>query len=58
MEDVTEANIKAVGDDVSAGIIVLKNMSIEAVNEIKFFKAPGLDGFPVECVPRWHIRSR
>ena len=25
----------------------------EAVNEIKSGKAPGLDGFPVECLKKW-----
>ena len=28
----------------------------EAVNEMKSGKAPGLDGFPVECLMEWLVR--
>ena len=36
-------------------IIVIANVFYflaEAVNEMKSFKAPGLDGFPVECLKK------
>ena len=58
--DVREANISVVGN---WQMLVLGNLNeraisleevTEAVNEMKSGKAPGLDGFPVECVKRWY----
>ena len=55
MADVREANINVVGNwrmpafgDLNKRAISLKEVG-EAVNEMKSGKAPGLDGFPVEC---------
>ena len=55
VEDVIEANINIVGnwrmavlEDLNERAISLVKVS-EAVNEMKSGKAPGLDGFPVEC---------
>ena len=55
MEDVREAYINVVGDrripvlgELNARAIWIKDGK-EAVNEMKSGKAPGLDGFPVEC---------
>ena len=54
--DVREANINAVGNwrmpvlgDLNERAISLEEVG-EAVNEIQSVKAPGLDGFPVECL--------
>ena len=53
--DVREANINVVGNlrmpvlgDLNERTISLEEVG-EAVNEMKSGKAPGLDGFPVEC---------
>ena len=53
--DVWEANINVVGNwrmkvfgDLNERAISLEEVW-EAVNEMKSGKAPGLDGFPVEC---------
>ena len=53
--DVREANINVVGNwrmlvlgDLNERAISLEEVG-EAVNEMKSGKAPGLDGFPVEC---------
>ena len=53
--DVREANINVVGNwrmpvlgDLNERAISLEEVR-EAVNEMKSFKAPGLDGFPVKC---------
>ena len=58
MADVREANINAVGNwrvpalgDLNERAISLKEVG-EAVNEMKSGKAPGLDGFPVECLKK------
>ena len=56
MADVREANINVVGNwrmpvfgDLNEIAISLKEVG-KAVNEMKSGKAPGLDGFPVECL--------
>ena len=56
--DVREANINAVGNwrmpmlgDLNERAISLEEV-MEAVNEIKSGKAPGLDVFPVECLKK------
>ena len=56
--DVREANINAVGnwrmpvpEDLNERAISLEEV-VEAVNEMKSGKAPGLDGFPVECLKK------
>ena len=56
--DVREANINVVGNwrmpvlgDLNERAISLKEVW-EAVNEMKSGKAPGLDGFPVECLKK------
>ena len=56
--DVTEANINVVGNwrtpmlgDLNGRAISLVEVR-ETVNEIKSDKAPGLDGFPVECLKK------
>ena len=58
MADVREANINAVGNwqmpvlgDLNERSISLEEVR-EAVNEMKSGKAPGLDGFPVECLKK------
>ena len=55
--DVREANMNVVGNwqmlvlgDLNERAISLDEVG-EAVNEMKSGKAPGLDGFPVECPP-------
>ena len=54
--DVREANINVVGNwrmpvlgDLNERSISLEEIG-EAVNEMKSGKAPGLDGYPVECL--------
>ena len=54
--DVREANINVVGnwrmpvlEDLNERAISLEEV-VEAVNEMRSAKAPGLDGFPVECL--------
>ena len=54
--DAREANITVVGNwrmpvlgDLNESAISLEKLG-EAVNEMKSGKAPGLDGFPVECL--------
>ena len=56
--DVREANINVVGNwrtptlgDLNGRAILLVEVR-EAVNEMKSGKAPGLDGFPVECLKK------
>ena len=56
--DLREANINAVGywrmpvlGDLNERAISLEEVG-EAVNEMKSGKAPGLDGFPVECLKK------
>ena len=56
--DVREANINVVGNwwmpvlrDLNERAISLEELG-EAVNEMKSGKAPGLDGFPVECLKK------
>ena len=56
MEDVREAYINVVGDgripvlgELNARAIWIKDVK-ESVIEMKSGKAPGLDGFPVECL--------
>ena len=56
--DVREANINVVGSwwmpvlgDLNERAISLEEAG-EAVNEMKSGKAPGLDGFPVECLKK------
>ena len=56
--DVREANINAVGNfrmpmlgDLNERAISLEEVG-EAVNEMRSGKAPGLDGFPVECLKK------
>ena len=56
--DVREANINVVGNwrmpmlgDLNERAISLVEVK-EAVNEMKYGTAPGLDGFPVECVKK------
>ena len=56
--DVREANINVVGNwwmpvmgDLNERATLLEEVG-EAVNEIKSGKAPGLDGFPVECLKK------
>ena len=56
--DVREANINVVGNwrmsmlgDLNERAISLEEVG-EAVNEMKSGKAPGLDGFPVECLKK------
>ena len=58
MVDVREANINVVGNwrtpmlgDLNGRAISLVEIR-EAVNEMKSGKAPGLDGFPVECLKK------
>ena len=58
MADLREANIEVVGNwrtpmlgDLNGRAISLLDVR-EAVNEIKSGKAPGLDGFPVECLKK------
>ena len=53
--DVREANINVVGNqrmpmlgDLNERAISMEEV-VEAVNEMKYGKAPGLDEFPVEC---------
>ena len=63
--DIREANINVVGNwwmlvlgDLNERAISLEEVG-EAVNEMKSGKAPGLDGFPVEClkaVLEWLVR--
>ena len=56
--DVIEANINVVGNWRKPVLGDLKGRSIslaevrEAVNDMKSGKAPGLDGFPVECLKK------
>ena len=59
--DVREANINVVGDwgmpvldDLNERAISLEEVG-EAVNEMKSGKAPGLDGFPMECLKKCGI---
>ena len=58
MADVGDANINVVGNWRMPGLRDFneRDISLEeawgAVNEIKSGKAPGLDGFPVECVKK------
>ena len=56
--DVRESNVNVVGNlrmpvlgDLNERAILLEEFG-EAVNEIKSGKAPGLDGFPVECLKK------
>ena len=56
--DVKEANVKVVGNwqmlvlgDLNERAISLEQV-LEAVNEMKSGKGPGLDGFPVECLKK------
>ena len=55
--DVREANINVVGNwrklvgDLNERAISLEEVG-EAVNEMKSGKAPGLEGFPVECLKK------
>ena len=56
--DIREANINVVGNwrmpvlgDLNERAISLEEVR-EAVNEMKSGKAPGLDGFPVECLKK------
>ena len=56
--DVREPNINAVGNwrmpvfgDLNERAISLEEVG-EAVNDMKSGKAPGLDGFPVECLKK------
>ena len=56
--DVREANIDVVGNwgmpvlgDLNERAIALEEVR-EAVNEMRSCKAPGLDGFPVECLKK------
>ena len=58
--DVRKANINVVGNwrmpvlgDLNGRAISLVEVR-EAVNEMKSGKAPGLDGFRVECLKRWY----
>ena len=58
MADVWEANINVIGNwwmlvlgDFNERAISLEEVG-EAVNEIKFGKIPGLDGFLVECLKK------
>ena len=58
MADVREANINGIGNwrtpmlgDLNGRAISLVEVR-EAVNEMKFGTAPGLDGFPVECLKK------
>ena len=59
--DVREANINVVGNWRKPMLGDLKGRAIlvvevrEAVNEMKSGKAPGLDGFPVECLQKGGI---
>ena len=69
--DVIEANINVVGNwrmlvlgDLNERAISLEEV-VEAVNEIKSGKAPGQDGFPVECLKKggmavleWQVRLK
>ena len=52
--DVGEANINLVGNWRMAvlGNLNERAISLEVVNEMKSGKAPGLDGFPVECLKK------
>ena len=56
--DVREANINVVGNwrmpvfgDLNERVMSLEEVG-EAVNEMRSGKAPGLDGFPVECLKK------
>ena len=56
--DVREANINIVGNwqmpvcgDLNERAISLVEV-LESVNELKYHKAPGLDGFPVKCLKK------
>ena len=56
--DVREASINVVGNwrmpvlgDLNERTILLEEVG-EAVNEMRSGKAPGLDGFPVECLKK------
>ena len=58
VEDVREANINVVGNcrmpvlgDLNERAISLEEVR-DAVNEMKSGKAPGLDGFPAECLKK------
>ena len=58
MADVRDANINIVGNwlmpvlgDLNERAISLEEV-VEAVNEMKSGNAPGLDGFPVECLQK------
>ena len=58
MADVRDVNINVVGiwrmrvlGDLNERAISLEEVG-EALNEIKSGKAPGLDGFPVECLKK------
>ena len=58
MIDVREANINVVTNwrmpvlgDFNERAISLEKV-VQAVNEMKSGKAPGLDGFPVECIKK------
>ena len=58
MADVREASINVVGNwrkpmlgDLNGRVISLVEVRA-AVNEMKSGKAPGLDGFPVECLKK------
>ena len=59
--DVREANINVVGNwwmpvlgDLNERAILLEEIW-EVVNEIKYVYAPGLNGFPVECLKKGGI---
>ena len=57
VEDIRDANINVVGDrmpvlvQLNARAVSVEKVK-EAVNEIKSSKAPGLDGFSVECLKK------
>ena len=58
VEDVREVNINAFGDrrmpmleELNEREISIKEVR-EVANEMKLGKAPGLDGFPVECLKK------
>ena len=69
MEGVREAKINVTGDwrmpglgELNERIILIEEVK-EAVNEMKSGKAPGPDGFPVECLKKgcmtvleWRVR--
>ena len=61
MWKMTEANINVAGDRQMPVLGELNETAIsieevrETVNEMKPGKAPGLDGFPVECLKKGHM---